>query len=104
MGNSLGPKKSVWLDFAPIFYSIRRLPLVGVVPVPRANRYIVPENVYYLAHRCQDREFLLKYARARDVYRRRLREAMRKRVCWRDERAMWSMCSPRHFCHGVLTR
>lgn len=54
----------------------------GAVPwsydvwVPRANRYIVAGNIYHLTHRCHDRRFLLKFARDRDGYRRRLREAI----------------------------
>ena len=43
--------------------------------MPRANRYIVPGNIYHLTHRCHDRKFLLKFARDRDGYRRRLRQA-----------------------------
>jgi putative transposase len=44
--------------------------------MPRANRYIVPGNVYHLTHRCHDREFLLKFAKDRAGYRQRLREAV----------------------------
>lgn len=44
--------------------------------MPRANRYIVPGNVYHITHRCHDRMFLLKFARDRNGYRCRLREAM----------------------------
>ena len=44
--------------------------------MPRANRYIVPGNVYHLTHRCHDRKFLLKFARDRNGYRARLREAI----------------------------
>lgn len=45
--------------------------------MPRANRYIIPGNTYHLTHRCHDREFLLKFARDRNRYRQRLREAAR---------------------------
>jgi putative transposase len=45
--------------------------------MPRANRYIIPGNIYHLTHRCHDRQFLLKFARDRHGYRRRLREAVR---------------------------
>lgn len=44
--------------------------------MPRANRYILPGNIYHLTHRCHDRKFLLRFARDRDGYRRRLREAV----------------------------
>jgi REP element-mobilizing transposase RayT len=47
-----------------------------VTAVPRANRYIVPANIYHLTHRCHDREFLLKFAQDRNGYRERLREAV----------------------------
>ena len=45
--------------------------------MPRANRYIVPGHVYHLTHRCHDRQFLLRFARDRNGYRRRLRQASR---------------------------
>jgi putative transposase len=44
--------------------------------VPRANRYILPGYIYHLTHRCHDRQFLLRFARDRNAYRRRLREAV----------------------------
>jgi putative transposase len=45
--------------------------------MPRANRYILPGRVYHLTHRCHDRQFLLRFGKDRDGYRRRLREAVR---------------------------
>jgi putative transposase len=45
--------------------------------MPRANRYILPGRVYHLTHRCHDRQFLLRFAKDRDGYRRRLGEAVR---------------------------
>jgi putative transposase len=44
--------------------------------MPRANRYILPGHIYHLTHRCHDRQFLLRFARDRNNYRRRLREAV----------------------------
>jgi putative transposase len=44
--------------------------------MPRANRYIVPGQIYHLRHRCHNRQFLLKFANDRHGYRRRLREAV----------------------------
>jgi len=44
--------------------------------MPRANRYFVPGRVYHLTHRCHNRKFLLKFARDRDAYRRKLREGI----------------------------
>jgi putative transposase len=44
--------------------------------MPRANRYILPGHIYHLTHRCHDRRFLLRFARDRHNYRRRLREAV----------------------------
>ncbi len=43
--------------------------------MPRANCYIVAGNVYHLTHRCHNRQFLLRFVKDRDGYRRRLREA-----------------------------
>jgi len=45
--------------------------------MPRANRYILPGRVYHLTHRCHDRQFLLRFAKDRDGYLRRRREAVR---------------------------
>jgi len=44
--------------------------------MPRANRYFVSGQVYHLTHRCHDRQFLLKFARDRNAYRMKLREAL----------------------------
>ncbi len=44
-------------------------------PMPRANRYILPGHIYHLTHRCHDRQFLLRFAKDRENYRRRLRQA-----------------------------
>ena len=44
--------------------------------MPRANRYILPGRIYHLTHRCHDRQFLFRFAKDRDGYRRRLREAI----------------------------
>ena len=43
--------------------------------MPRANRYLLPDHVCHVTHRCHDRSFLLRFARDRDGYRARLREA-----------------------------
>jgi putative transposase len=43
--------------------------------MPRANRYILPGQVYHLTHRFHDRRFLFRFAKDRDGYRRRLRES-----------------------------
>ncbi len=44
--------------------------------MPRANRYVLPGLIYHLTHRCHDRQFLLKFARDRNSYRKRLRHAL----------------------------
>jgi putative transposase len=44
--------------------------------MPRANRYIISGQVYHLTHRCHNRQFLLKFARDRDAYRMKLRQAV----------------------------
>jgi putative transposase len=50
--------------------------------MPRANRYIFEGQVCHVTHRCHDRAFLLKFARDRDAYRTRLREALQQHdVC-----------------------
>jgi putative transposase len=50
--------------------------------MPRANRYLVPGCIYHLTHRCHDREFLFRFAKDRNGYHRRLRQAvLSTRVC-----------------------
>ncbi len=44
--------------------------------MPRANRYILPGLSYHVTHRCHNKAFLLRFARDRDDYRRRLRQAL----------------------------
>ncbi len=44
--------------------------------MPRANRYVLSGYIYHLTHRCHDRRFLLRFARDRNQYRQRLREAV----------------------------
>src|SRR3974390_140837 len=44
--------------------------------MPRPNRYVVPGCIYHLTHRCHDRKFLLRFAKDRNGYRRRLRQAV----------------------------
>jgi putative transposase len=46
--------------------------------MPRSNRYLVAGYIYHLTHRCHNREFLLKRVRERDVYRKWLREGVRR--------------------------
>jgi putative transposase len=46
--------------------------------MPRANRYILPDCVYHLTHRCHNGAFLLRFARDRTAYRARLRESVRE--------------------------
>lgn len=50
--------------------------MVDSLAMPRANRYILPGRTYHLTHRCHNRAFLLRFARDRDEYRRRLRGAV----------------------------
>ncbi|MFP4029016.1 MAG: hypothetical protein ACLFWL_14595 [Candidatus Brocadiia bacterium] len=42
----------------------------------RTSRYILPGHAYHLTHRCHDREFLLRFQRDRDTYRKWLREGI----------------------------
>jgi putative transposase len=46
--------------------------------MPRANRYMLPGYTYHLTHRCHNRSFLLRFARDRTEYCRRLRLAVRQ--------------------------
>lgn len=36
--------------------------------MPRANRHFLPGHVWHLTHRCDKREFLLKFVRDRAHY------------------------------------
>ena len=45
--------------------------------MPRANR-LRGGGVFHLTHRCHNRAFLLKFARARDAYRAKLREHLQR--------------------------
>lgn len=42
--------------------------------MPRANRYFLPGRVYHLTHRCHNREFLLRFGKDRQAYRKKLRQ------------------------------
>ena len=42
--------------------------------MPRPTDYLLPGYTYHLTHRCADQQFLLRFARDRDVYREWLRE------------------------------
>ena len=46
--------------------------------MPRANRYFVPGYVWHITHRCHQKEFLLKFARDRQVWIRWLFEAKKR--------------------------
>lgn len=45
--------------------------------MPRANRYTLTGRICHITHRCHDQAFLLRFARDRDAYRARLREALK---------------------------
>jgi putative transposase len=44
--------------------------------MPRANRYIVSDQIYHVTHRCHNRSFLFKFAKDRDGYRSMLRDRL----------------------------
>lgn len=46
--------------------------------MPRSSEYLLPGHTYHLTHRCHDRQFLLRFARERRVYREWLREGARR--------------------------
>ena len=43
--------------------------------MPRANRFLLPGQVWHITHRCHQREFLLKFGRDRQRWRYWLFEA-----------------------------
>jgi putative transposase len=51
--------------------------MTGGKPMPRANRFMQPGQIYHLTHRCHDRAFLFRFARDRSEYRERLRTVSR---------------------------
>jgi putative transposase len=51
--------------------------LCYISPMPRANRYTLTGRVCHVTHRCHNQAFLLRFARDRDAYRTRLREALK---------------------------
>lgn len=44
--------------------------------MPKANRFFVPEHVWHITHRCHKKEFLLKFARDRQVREERWTESL----------------------------
>ena len=50
--------------------------MVKVAPMGRANRLTVEGGIFHVTHRCHNQAFLLKFARDRDAYREKLREAL----------------------------
>ena len=46
--------------------------------MPRASTYLLEGFTYHLTHRCHDRQFLLRFAQDRDVYREWLRTGVRR--------------------------
>jgi len=44
--------------------------------MPRANRYIIPGQIYHVTHRCHNKSFLFKFGRDRDAYRAMLRDRL----------------------------
>ena len=37
--------------------------------MPRANPHFLPDHVWHIAHRCHEKEFFLKFARDRGLWR-----------------------------------
>lgn len=44
----------------------------------RANRLTVDQGIFHVTHRCHNRSFLLKFAKDRDNYRRKIRDGLRE--------------------------
>lgn len=47
--------------------------------MPRANRYLISNQIYHITHRCHNRSYLLRFSQDRNAYRQYLREAAK--VC-----------------------
>ena len=62
-------------DFQPRKSCLRFLAVSQGATVPRANRYILPDHIYHVTHRCHDHQFLLRFARDRNEYRARFRQS-----------------------------
>ena len=43
--------------------------------MPRASRHFLPGSVWHITHRCHEREFPLRFAQDRRLWRSRLYEA-----------------------------
>jgi len=46
--------------------------------MPRGNRLVRDGGIFHLTHRCHNRSFLLKFARDRDAYRKKLRDRLQR--------------------------
>ena len=46
--------------------------------MPRANRYLLPDHVWHITHRCHKKEFLLKFAKDRKRWLHWLFEARKR--------------------------
>ncbi len=66
--------------------------------MPRANRYILPGGAYHLTHRCHNRSWLLRFARDRTEYCRRLRECLRS-----FEVSLLTYCVTSNHTHLLVT-
>jgi putative transposase len=46
--------------------------------MPRANRYVLPGQLWHITHRCHKQQFLLKFAKDRRAWRYWLSQAHRR--------------------------
>lgn len=46
--------------------------------MPRANRYLLPQQIYHITHRCHDRSYLLRFSKDKNIYRKWLREGLNR--------------------------
>lgn len=65
--------------------------------MPRANRYTVPGQTYHITHRCHNRDFLLRFKKDRDAYRRMLRERLQEHPI-----ALFNYCITSNHMHLLL--
>jgi putative transposase len=60
-----------------VFLGAKRAIFVGAL-MARANRHYIPGHIWHITHRCHKREFLLRFAKDRQLWLRWLWEARRR--------------------------
>jgi len=65
--------------------------------MPRSSDYLLEGYTYHLTHRCHDRQFLLRSSEEREIYRKWLREGVR-----RFEVPVYAYCITRNHVHVLV--